>query len=306
MTDPLSDFLTNLQSESVFPVQMEARGRWGLRYPAFRHMKFGGIIEGERWFWAQDLAPLCFRAGDFYLLTDGRPYHMGSDADAPISDALDAFASYRPADGILIHGEGKTSSVAVAGRFTFVDDEMAAIMRVLPPLIHVPAQVAKSTPLATLMTLISAETGAVHQGGRVAASSLANLVLVHILRAWLAMGQRSASWLAATADPQIGAALSAMHAHVDQKWSLPLLARHVGLSRSLFVRRFTELVGVPPMTYLLRWRMTLARAALRNGDRDMAALAERLGYGSAIAFQIAFRREVGESPGRYRIGHCGK
>lgn len=306
MSDPLSDFLSNLQSESVFPVQMEARGRWGLSYPPFRHMKFGGVIEGERWLWAEGVSPQRLGAGDFYLLTDGRSYRMASDLEAPLAEASAAFASYSPSDGVLIHGEGETSSIAVAGRFTFADDEMAAIMGVLPPLIHVPAEVAEATPLAMLMTLITAETGAMHQGGRVAASSLANLVLVHILRAWLTMGKRPASWLAATADRQIGAALSAMHARVGYRWSLPLLARHVGLSRSLFVRRFTAAVGVPPMTYLLRWRMTLARAALRNGEHDMAELAERLGYGSPTAFQIAFRREVGESPGRYRAGHGRK
>lgn len=276
-----------------------------MRYPAFRHMKFGGIIEGERWFWAEDIAPLCLRTGDFYLITDGRPYCMASDPDAPLAEASAVYASYSPSDEILIHGEGEISSAAVAGRFTFLDDEMAAIMRVLPSLIHVPAEVAEMTPLATLMTLIKAETGSMHQGGRTAASSLANLVLVHILRTWLTMGNQSASWLAATTDRQIAAALSAMHARVGDKWSLSQLAKHVGLSRSLFVRRFTDAVGMPPMTYLLRWRMTLARRALRNGDRDMAALAERLGYGSATAFQIAFRREVGESPGRYRMGRGG-
>lgn len=303
MIDPLSDFLANLQSESVFPVQMEARGSWGLSYPAFRHMKFGGIIQGERWIWAEGIEPLCLRAGDFYLLTDGRPYCMASDPAAVLAEATAAFASYRPADGMLIHGEGKTSSVAVAGRFTFADDEMAAIMRVLPPLIHVPAQQALATPLAVLMTLIKAETGATNQGGRVAASSLAHLVLVHILRAWLAMGKRSASWLAATTDGQIGAALSVMHDRVGCRWSLALLAKHVGMSRSSFAKKFTEAVGMPPMTYLLRWRMTIARAALRNGDRNMAALAERLGYGSLTSFQIAFSREVGQSPGRYRMVH---
>ncbi|MDQ0395600.1 AraC family transcriptional regulator [Labrys monachus] len=303
MIDPLSDFLARLQSESVFPVQMEARGRWGLRYPAFRHMKFGGIIKGERWFWAEGVEPQCLRAGDFYLLTDGRPYCMASDPDAPLAEATAAFASYRPSDGNLIYGEGKTSSVAVAGRFTFADDDMAAMLRVLPPLIHVPAQDVAATPLPLLMTLIKAETGAMNQGGRVAASSLANLVLVHILRAWLAMGKRSASWLAATSDRQIGAALSVMHERVGHDWSLDLLARHVGMSRSLFAKRFAEAVGVPPMTYLLGWRMTIARTALRNGERNITALAERLGYGSPTAFRIAFRREVGESPGRYRIGH---
>ena len=305
MIDPLSDFLAILRSESVFPVLMEARGRWGLRYPAFRHMKFGGIIAGERWIWADGVTPLRLRTGDFYLLTDGRPYCMASAPDAPLSDAKIAFGAYRPSDGAMIHGEGNISSVAVAGRFTFADDQMATMLRVLPPLIHIPVDDAGATALAILLSLIKSEIDAMRQGGRVAASSLANLVLVHIIRAWLMVENHEPSWLAATTDAPIGATLALMHDQVGFGWSLDRLARHAGMSRSLFARRFAEAVGVPPMAYLLRWRMTLACAALRNGERDMAALAERLGYGSATAFRIAFRREIGESPGRYRTANGG-
>lgn len=300
MTDPLSDFLSVLQIESVLPVQMEARGRWGIRYPAYRHLKFGVLVEGRRWIWIEGGAPQRLEAGDFYLLTDGRSYCVASDPDAPLADGSAVFAGYSPSDGVLVYGAGDERSIAVAGRFTLSDDRMVKALSFLPPLIRISATDASGTPLSTLLSLMVGETRAARPGLELAASSLAKLILVHIIRGWLAAADRPANWLTATTDPHIGAALSALHGRAGQAWTLAELAQLAGMSRSLFARRFRDLVGMPPMTYLTRWRMTLAAAALRDGARDLSELAERIGYSSYPAFSIAFRREMGESPGRYR------
>ncbi|MDT0321013.1 helix-turn-helix transcriptional regulator [Streptomyces sp. DSM 44918] len=73
-----------------------------------------------------------------------------------------------------------------------------------------------------------------------------------------------------------------------------------GLSRSPFARRFTALVGRPPLAYLTWWRMTLAAQLLRADDRPVARVAEQVGYTSEYAFSKAFRRAYDTSPGRYR------
>jgi AraC-like DNA-binding protein len=57
---------------------------------------------------------------------------------------------------------------------------------------------------------------------------------------------------------------------------------------------------MPPRAYLNRWRMMLARRALRDADVSVGSLATDLGYASESAFSTAFKREVGESPLRYR------
>ena len=90
-----------------------------------------------------------------------------------------------------------------------------------------------------------------------------------------------------------------MHADPARPWTMAELAKEAALSRSAFFDRFTRNVGVPPMEYLLAWRMALAKDLLRRQEADIAEVAERVGYGSASTFSTAFSRYVGQPPGRY-------
>jgi AraC-like DNA-binding protein len=100
-------------------------------------------------------------------------------------------------------------------------------------------------------------------------------------------------------DERLAMALSLMHAHIDRPWTVAQLASAAALSRSSFFERFTRIVGIAPMEYLLAWRMQIARQLLRQGELRASEIAERVGYGSGSAFSVAFRRYVGESPSRY-------
>jgi AraC-like DNA-binding protein len=123
---------------------------------------------------------------------------------------------------------------------------------------------------------------------------------VNILRAYLTGDERPQSWLGALSDQQIGGALRLMHGNVAQRWKVSDLASEVGMSRTSFAERFKSLVGMAPLEYLTRWRMTIARNALRREDANLAAIAEAIGYESDTAFSLAFKRMFGSSPGRYR------
>jgi AraC-like DNA-binding protein len=90
-----------------------------------------------------------------------------------------------------------------------------------------------------------------------------------------------------------------MHGQLSRSWTMAELARTAALSRSAFFDRFTRTVGLPPMEYLLAWRMAVARDLLRRHDLGIAEVAERVGYGSASTFSTAFSRRVGVPPGRY-------
>ena len=68
------------------------------------------------------------------------------------------------------------------------------------------------------------------------------------------------------------------------------------MSRSAFFARFSRLVGMTPMDYLLGWRMGLAKRLLGRNSATVAEVAARVGYGSASAFSVAFSRYVGEPP----------
>jgi AraC-like DNA-binding protein len=91
-----------------------------------------------------------------------------------------------------------------------------------------------------------------------------------------------------------------MHRDPARPWTVASLAAEAGLSRAPFARRFTALLGRPPLTYLTWWRMTTAARLLRESDAPLAAIAAEVGYGSEFAFAAAFKRRHGVAPGRFR------
>lgn len=101
------------------------------------------------------------------------------------------------------------------------------------------------------------------------------------------------------ADPRLSLALSCIHGEPSRRWSLHSLAKHAGMSRTSLAVRFREQMGMPPLAYLTRWRMYLARRELLAGEA-IAEVAARVGYASESAFSSAFKREMAVAPGYYR------
>ena len=97
--------------------------------------------------------------------------------------------------------------------------------------------------------------------------------------------------------------MTAIQEHPGHPWTVESLAREAGKSRAVFARRFAELIGQPPLSYLTWCRMTAAATQLRDTPRPIAAVASRVGYTSEFAFSRAFRREFGIAPGAYRRDH---
>jgi AraC-like DNA-binding protein len=134
---------------------------------------------------------------------------------------------------------------------------------------------------------------------------LLDVLLVGCLRALWADQLRPPVWAGVPQDPSVGAALRALHARPAHPWTVEELARIAGLSRAALAKRFTAEVGAPPMTYLTQWRMGLARQSLGEDGATLAAVARQVGYASEYAFSAAFKREVGEAPGRWRARQNG-
>jgi len=91
-----------------------------------------------------------------------------------------------------------------------------------------------------------------------------------------------------------------MHASPQRGWTIEILAKDVGLSRSVLAERFADLVGMPPMHYLANWRMQLAAGLLSGGKVNIATVAAETGYASEAAFSRAFKKIVGVPPSDWR------
>jgi AraC-like DNA-binding protein len=103
-------------------------------------------------------------------------------------------------------------------------------------------------------------------------------------------------------DPHVGEALRLLHSRPAEAWTLDRLAQAIGLSRTVFVSRFTHYVEIPPMQYLARWRLQLAARLLEQPGASIARAAAEVGYESEAAFNRAFKKFAGRPPGAWRKG----
>ncbi len=167
---------------------------------------------------------------------------------------------------------------------------------------------ALSTPLVVtrpypdpLVALLAAELTNDAPGQQTVLDRLLDTLTVDTLRAWYVdQGRAAPAWWLGHQDPIVGEALRRLHDEPSADWTIDSLARAVGTSRANLARRFTALVGEPVMTYLTRWRMTLAVDLLANPEATIASVASQVGYASPFGFSTAFKRRYGLSPKAHR------
>jgi transcriptional regulator GlxA family with amidase domain len=204
--------------------------------------------------------------------------------------------------GEVRHGSrgGKPDVRLLGGYFVFDAPDPALLASLLPALVHVRG-VAR---LSVLVRLVGEESLEAKAGRDLVLTRLVEVLLIEALRS--ASGENTPPGLVrGLADARLAPAIRTMHEKLARSWTVAQLAKTAALSRSAFFDRFTRIVGLPPMEYLLAWRMAVAKDLLRSHDLGLEEVAERVGYGSASAFSTAFSRHVGQPPSHYARLHDG-
>ncbi|MFG1947083.1 AraC family transcriptional regulator [Nonomuraea sp. NPDC048826] len=244
----------------------------------------------------------------FHLVLQGSCVLLGPDAEPAalaVGDVafLPRAAAHRLTAGPAAQPGGTT--VLLSGGYRLDRERAHPLLAELPEIMHLPAKVGRDPALHATVDLLGHELdGPPGPGGDAALPALLDLLLLYILRAWLA--ERTGGWAAALGDPAVAAALRAVHADPARPWTVEELGRRGGLSRAAFARRFNALVGRPPLAYLTWWRLATAARLLRDTDTPLTAIAGQVGYGSEHALAHAFKREYGLAPGAYRRDAPGR
>ncbi|WP_428488385.1 AraC family transcriptional regulator [Rhodopila sp.] len=298
--DPLSEVFSLLEVRSARCTRLEAGGTWALRFPAKPALKFAAVLRGQCWILLPGDPPHRLGTGDTFLLSKTPSYVLANDQRKVPEDGIALF-DWTHSD-TAHHGGDET--VLIGGSFVFQPGNAQLLLDALPVFMHIPAQDPAAAILSNTLELLDSEVRSTRIGASLMTDRLADILLVQALRAYVGIrGKDSAGWIGALTDRRIGNALHLMHGDVGHHWTVDELARAVGMSRSAFAARFKDLVGASPLDYLLRWRMQLARQALRRSDGSVANLANRLGYASESAFGNAFKRVCGSAPKRYWLAH---
>jgi AraC-like DNA-binding protein len=268
-------------------------------------MSFHTLLEGSCWAETIDDPgpPIRVNAGDMIAFPRDDTHAMCSVVGMRAKPDLAVYK--RPVDRslpyILNEGEGPDVCRFVCGYIGCDIRPYNPFVKSLPRVLH--GRSAANGWLLHLLQHAVSESERHQAGGETVLAKLAELLFVQVIRQYVTeLPEDARGWLSGLREPNIGEALKLIHARPADDWSLDRLAREVGMSRTTFASRFTEIVEVPPMQYLGRWRLQLAARRLENPQVSIAQAAAEVGYESEAAFNRAFKKVVGVPPGTWRRG----
>ena len=294
MTDPLAEVVALLQPAAPFSKIVGGAGPWRVRRTEAGRPFYCVVLEGASRLTEDGREPLVLQAGDFVLVPAAYGFSMSS-LDPAVTDELDSVPVALPG-GEYRFGDAQAEPDVrlLIGYCAFGSPDAALLVSLLPQRVHVRGE----PRLATLVRLVVDESRERRPAREMVLARLLEVLLIEALRS-TAETTASPGLLRGLADARLAVAIRRMHETPARPWTVAQLAKEAALSRSAFFERFNGAVGLAPMEYLLAWRMALAKRLLRQDRITVADVAERVGYGSAGTFSVAFARHVGMSPARY-------
>ncbi|PRY11127.1 AraC family transcriptional regulator [Kineococcus rhizosphaerae] len=300
--DPLSDVLAVSGVRGTLGNRVAAGGTWATAVDggpgeAVLH----AVTAGRAWLTVPARPPVELSAGDV-VLVGGVPHALGDAPGTPGVGCDRAAATRRARTGeVLTLGSAPATTHVLTLAYTCDRTALTQVVQGLPDLVHVAAG-AGSAGLDATVRMLDHELRDPQIASAAVLNSLVDVVLVQLLRAWLASRPATCrgTWLAMTQDPVVGRALEQLHADPARAWTTSSLAAATSVSRATLARRFPAVIGQTPAAYLTTWRMDLAAVRLRRGREPVESIAPDVGYASVPAFTRAFTRAHGRPPGRYR------
>jgi AraC-like DNA-binding protein len=281
---------------------------WSLRIQDQAPLALVAVLEGEAWVVPDDGEDTPLRPGDVAITRGPDPYtladhpatlpqaviHPGERCTTPEGDELTELTHL----GVRTWGNSpEGSTILLVGAYQVQGEIGQRLLGALPALLVLPGDVWDSP----LIPLLADEITKDDPGQEAVLDRLLDLLLIAALRAWFARPEAEPpAWYRAHSDPVVGHALRLLQNNPGRQWTVATLAAETGVSRAALARRFTALVGEPPIKFLTGWRLALAADLLREPDATIGSVAAQVGYGSSFALSTAFKREHGISPQEHR------
>lgn len=282
---------------------------WSVRVVDRAPLSIVALASGSAWVTYDDAEPVRVGEGEIAIMRGPDPYVFSDDPATAPQAVIHAGGRCETPDGQSLaeeleadvrtwsHGGGGSARMLI-GSYENAGEIGARLLDALPRLVVVTKEMCD----CPVLPVLEEEIGRNGPAQRVVLDRLLDLLVVAALRAWFARPEaRAPGWYRAQGDPVVGRALKLLHNNPAHPWTVAELAVRAGVSRAALARRFAELVGEPPMTYLTGWRLALAADLLREPDATVGAVARRVGYGSPFALSTAFKRVHGVSPQEHRL-----
>jgi AraC-like DNA-binding protein len=306
--DVFGGLLDGPRARGAFALRVIMDPPWSVRIEDRAPLSLVSVVRGHAWVIPGDDAPVRLGAGSVAVMRGPDPYSFSDDPGTPAQVVIHPGQHCTTPDGqeltqamdLGVRSWGNSpdgSTSMLVGTYERDSEIGRQLLSVLPRLVVMAAD-AWDSPL---VPMLGQEIVRDEPGQEAVLDRLLDLLLVAVLRAWFSRHQAEApGWYRAQGDPVVGRALRMLQNDPAQPWTVASLARETGVSRAALARRFAEVVGEPPMTFLTAWRLALAADLLREPGSTIGAVAQQVGYGSPFALSTAFKRVRGVSPKEHR------
>ncbi|MDQ8209111.1 AraC family transcriptional regulator [Coraliomargarita sp. SDUM461003] len=301
--DPLGEALHSLHMSGTFYSRSELTAPWGIDLPAMPEcLMFHVVTKGRCWIEFPNGETQVLNSGDFALIPHGQGHTI---VDNPESKAINIFELEReqisPRYELLRHGGGGELARIICGAVAVKDPAAQRVVSLLPKIIVMQTNTPENDWLLGTIRMMMNEAETLKPGGDTIITRVSDILVVQAIRHWLEKEPLAKTgWLGALHDEQIGKAIARIHRQPTHPWSVEALASQVGMSRSSFAKRFMDMVGQSPMQYVRQWRFQVAEGWLRETERPLAEIAEKLSYESEASFNRSFKKFTGRTPGSLR------
>jgi AraC-like DNA-binding protein len=305
--DALSSVLSGPAARGAFLLRCSLDPPWALRIEDEAPISVVAMVRGHAYVCPDGAEPVLLRAGDVAVVRGTRHYRVADAVTTAAQARIDpgqvcvplAGPDVPPMSDVGVRTWGNAADGATLMLNGTYESRTMVGQRLLAGLPEVIVAPRDEVPPA-LVGYLAGQISNDEPGQDAVLDRLLDLILIAVLRWWFARREQQAGWYRAYADPAIGRALRLMQEDPAVPWTVARLGAEAGLSRAAFARRFTELVGEPPMTFLTNWRLSLAADLLTEADATVASVARRVGYATPFAFSAAFKRLHRVSPQQYR------
>jgi AraC-like DNA-binding protein len=307
--DAFGGLLEGPRARGAFALRTVMNPPWSVRIEDHAPLSLVAVVRSDAWFVPDEGDPRLLGPGDVAIMRGPDPYTF---ADDPATEPR--VVIHEGQRCTTLAGEDVQRGMDLGVRSWGNDPYGASVMLVGTYETHteVGQRLLAALPAATflqrpgwdtpLISVLAEEITKDDPGQEVVLDRLLDLLLVAALRSWFSRPEAGApAWYRAQADPLVGRAMAMLHHNPEQPWTVASLAAQLDVSRAHLARRFSELVGEPPITFLTGWRLALAADLLREPNSTIAAVARRVGYGTPYALSTAFKRAYGVSPKQHRL-----
>ncbi|WTW96895.1 AraC family transcriptional regulator [Streptomycetaceae bacterium NBC_01309] len=306
--DALAGLLDGPRAQGAFLLRSLLNPPWSMRIQDEAPLTLVSMVRGGAYIVPDGGEPLELAPGDVAIVRGPDAYLVADRPDTPAQIVIHPGQRCTTPEGVdvaeLMHLGVRTfgndpdgGTILLTGTYNMEGEISGRLLAALPMLVVVRATEWNSP----IVPLLSDEIVKDEPGQEAVLDRLLDLLLIAVLRAWFARPEAEApAWYRANSDPVVGRALRMLHGDPAHQWTVANLARAVGVSRAALARRFADLLGEPPMTYLTAWRLSLAADLLREPEATIGAVAQQVGYGSPFALSTAFKRVRGMSPKEFR------